>query len=121
MRFKWTRGQRLSRGLEIRRTMDLGAKVVTPYATFFVSRNGLARSRAALIASRRIGNAVARNRARRRLREALRRVWPDVAGGHDIVVVARSGALDAQWDELQRAVALALERLSVCAHNGPLV
>lgn len=44
-----------------------------------------------VIASRKVGGAVTRNRAKRRLREALRCV--DVPAGVDLVVVARGAAL----------------------------
>lgn len=45
-------------------------------------------------ATKRIGNAVARNRARRRLKEAARRLLPDAApAGHNYVLVARAGVL----------------------------
>ena len=52
-------------------------------------------------ASRRVGNAVARNRARRRLREAARRVLPGPARpGTDYVVVARPEALTRPFPDL---------------------
>jgi ribonuclease P protein component len=41
------------------------------------------------VAGRRIGTAVARNRARRILREAWRELAPRVRDGYDIVLVAR--------------------------------
>ena len=46
-------------------------------------------SRAAWVTGKRVGGAVARNRARRLLREAWRALWPNVQEGHDLVLVAR--------------------------------
>jgi ribonuclease P protein component len=46
-------------------------------------------SRAAWIAGRRVGGAVARNRARRLLREAWWALASDIEDGHELVLVAR--------------------------------
>lgn len=46
-------------------------------------------SRAAWVTGKRVGGAVARNRARRLLREAWRALWPRVREGQDLVLVAR--------------------------------
>ena len=63
--------------------------------------------------TRKIGGAVVRNRARRRLREALRRVLPGPARpGHDYVVVARPGALKQPFAELVRDLGSAIRGLS---------
>ena len=45
--------------------------------------------RAAWVTGKRVGSAVARNRARRLLREAWRVLWPRVREDHDLVLVAR--------------------------------
>jgi ribonuclease P protein component len=50
---------------------------------------GPAPSRAAWVTGKRVGGAVARNRARRLLREAWRALWPRVREGYDLVLVAR--------------------------------
>ena len=68
-------------------------------------------------ASKRVGKAVARNRARRRLREAARRVLPAHGlAGHDHVLVARSGAVAYPFasltEDLTEALALARLRLT---------
>ena len=51
-----------------------------------------------IVTSRSVGGAVARNRARRRLREALRMAQP--SGGTDTVIVATKEVLDAPFDLL---------------------
>ncbi|MBX7213098.1 MAG: ribonuclease P protein component [Thermoflexales bacterium] len=52
--------------------------------------------RIGLIASRRVGGAVERNRARRILREALRHLAPDVAPDWDLVFVAHPALLSSK-------------------------
>jgi ribonuclease P protein component len=68
--------------------------------------------RAAVVAGRKVGNAVARNRAKRRLRAALAEV--SVPAGVDVVVVARPAALRGGFAalraELQRLTEVAVAR-----------
>ena len=62
--------------------------------------------------TRKIGNAVVRNRAKRRLRAALRIVIPATARtGHDYVVVARARVLDQPFADLTRDLAAAIASL----------
>ena len=64
-------------------------------------------------ASRRIGNAVARNRAKRRLRAAVAHVMPASAQrGCDYVVIARAATLTRPFDALLGDLAAALARVS---------
>ena len=56
--------------------------------------------RFALVAGKRIGGAVRRNRARRVLRAALHEVAPRGVEGHDIVLVAREAIGDARTQDL---------------------
>lgn len=73
--------------------------------------------RAAVVAGRRVGGAVQRNRAKRRLRAVLRA--EGVPDGFDLVVVARSGAVIAPYPlllrEYARLRARAVERVGVPA------
>jgi len=63
-------------------------------------------------ASRRIGNAVARNRAKRRLVAAARRLLPGVAApGYDYVLVARSAVLTCSFQDLLDELAKAFPRV----------
>lgn len=63
--------------------------------------------------SRRVGKAVARNRARRRLREAARAVFPGPAHpGFNYVIVARPAVLSCPFDRLMLDLREALTRVS---------
>jgi ribonuclease P protein component len=63
-------------------------------------------------ATRRIGGAVERNRARRRLRAAAREVFPGLAlPGHDYVVIARRQTLARPYAELLSDLSDALRKL----------
>ena len=70
--------------------------------------------RVGLTASRKVGNAVKRNRARRRLREAARLLLPGNAlPGFDLVLVARGGTPDRPWADLLSDLTAGLKRLGV--------
>jgi len=63
-------------------------------------------------ATKKIGNAVVRNRAKRRLREAARALLPTLGqAGHDYVFIARRGTANASWPVLMKDIEKALLRL----------
>ena len=62
--------------------------------------------------STKLGHAVVRNRVRRRLREIFRLNQVGLAQGYDMILVARTRAVGAEYRELERAF------LNVCGKLG---
>ncbi len=77
--------------------------------------NGLGISRCGFSVSKRLGTAVARNRARRRLREGVRLHWESVAPGWDLVFAAREPVRQATLADIAAAVHTLLRRAGLLA------
>ena len=67
----------------------------------------------AVVAARKVGTAVERNRARRILRAAWHEVAPAVPEGHDVVLVARQGIRGAKTQDLVGEMIELLRRAEV--------
>jgi ribonuclease P protein component len=64
--------------------------------------NGLSQSRYGFSVTKRVGKAVQRNRLKRLLREIMR--VQSLRPGWDIVLIARSAAVDSDYHQLEKAV-----------------
>ncbi|EAR26161.1 hypothetical protein A20C1_09779 [marine actinobacterium PHSC20C1] len=72
-------------------------------------------ARFGFIVSKAVGNAVVRNKVRRRLRAAAAQLLPRVPGGSDIVVRALADSAQAEWTTLQAEIAEGIDRIVVKA------
>lgn len=84
------------------------------YLVLYARKNRTATNRVGVTVSKKLGHAVVRNRVRRRLREIYRLNEDLFAPGWDIVVVARSRCVSAEFGKLQSAY------LSLAAKAGIL-
>ncbi len=74
--------------------------------------------RLGVVSSRRVGGAVARNRARRRLREVFRQNRERLTGEADVVLVARAGYDATPWNELVEEFVRLARRLGLAENGG---
>ena len=100
--------ERVRRRPEFERAYNTGTRVHGRFMTVFVVPNGLTGSRLGVAATRKLGSAVERNRAKRMARELFRR--HKVTAGLDIVIVPRREMLDASFSTLEADFLAVLER-----------
>ena len=68
------------------------------------TQNNLDISRTAVVASKKVGNAVTRNRVRRRIKACLKNNWRNVKPGWDLVFYSRSVIVYADYQEIDDAI-----------------
>ena len=106
---------RLRRTRDEQRVYALGKSWRHPLLVLVAHPNGLDLSRVGVTASRRLGGAVARNRAKRLLREAARHLYPQFGAGWDVMLIARNGILKAKEPQVEEALASLLKRAGLIA------
>lgn len=103
----------LKKNSDFRRLYAKGKSAATPYLVVYCRRNRTGENRLGYTVSTRLGHAVVRNRVRRRLREIVRLNAPRLQTGWDIVIVARSRAVEAPYRKLDAAFLGACEKLGL--------
>jgi ribonuclease P protein component len=100
--YQFTRVERLKKRNEIGKVFKEGKVVSCSGAKLFIVRNGLNYNRIAFAFSRKFGNAVQRNRARRLGREAYRLNRNRLKKGFDLVLLVYPGkdALSARMEQV---------------------
>lgn len=96
-----------------RRLYYRGKSAGNRYLVVYCQRNRLGVNRLGLTVSTKLGHAVVRNRMRRRLREVVRLNENRLESGYDIVIVARSAALEMDFVGLTRAFLSNADKLSL--------
>jgi ribonuclease P protein component len=91
--------ERIRRRSEFQEVYERGARIHGRYATVFVLPNQRAVGRLGIAATKKLGGAVQRNRAKRLIREVFRR--NNIAPGFDVVVIPKRELLDATLTVLE--------------------
>lgn len=102
------RAERIRHRPEFERAYERGVRISGRFMMLFVVANGGTAPRLGVAATRKMGSAVERNRAKRLARELFRRRKLPVA--LDIVIVPRRDMLDASFASLESDYHAALDR-----------
>ena len=110
---------RLRRPADIERVRQHGRSRRHPLIVLLVHQNDLDVTRFAFVAGRHVGSAVKRNRAKRLLRESVRRHLKEIAPGWDCVLIARTSLPQAKYHEVETAVLHVLRRAKLLIVSEP--
>ena len=100
----------ICRNTEFARAYRRGKSFVHPCLVLYVNKNRLGRTRLGITATKKIGCAVQRNRARRVMRAALYQTLPYNVGAYDLVFVARGQTVRCKSGEVAAAAAQLLKK-----------
>ena len=115
---------RLTRSEDFKRVRRSGKSYAHPLVVLIVKKSDHPHIRVGVAAGRAVGSAVARNRAKRLLREAVRTRIPDIASRHsssgqdsasslDLILIARAGLATASLDDTRQALQNLLQRAQI--------
>ena len=91
----------LNKNYEFRRVYSSGKSSATPLLALYYKKNRTGHNRLGLTVGTKVGNAVTRNRVRRKLKEIYRLHEAEIKQGLDIVVVARVRSKNAEYAALE--------------------
>ena len=113
---RFTQARRVRRRGEFQRVFDLSLRTKGRFLTVLMAPNTKGTARLGIVASRKLGDAVRRNRAKRLIREVFRRSELPAGQGMDVVVIPRRELFDAAYSTLESDLRVALKR---CAARLP--
>ena len=90
-----------------------GKSVGDRYVVLFYRKNNLPYNRIAYLASKKVGNAVKRNRARRLMKESFRLKKMEIPTGYDLIFIARNTITNRKCAEVKKSLESAFRRTGV--------
>lgn len=87
-----------------------GKSTGSKYVVVFYKKNDLDYNRIAFLASKKVGNAVARNRAKRLMKESIRTSELIKKRGYDIIFIARNTINNRKCADVKKSIEAAIKR-----------
>ena len=104
---------RLTRSTDFKRVRRNGKSYAHPLLVLIAIENQLSTTRVGTAAGRSVGNAVKRNRAKRLVRAAARELYPQIASGYDLVLIARAPIIQVKMPKVRAVLQELLQRAKI--------
>ncbi|MEG0754118.1 MAG: ribonuclease P protein component [Angelakisella sp.] len=102
----------LNQNRDFVRLYKRGKSQVHPLLVTYLSKNRSGETRVGITATKKVGCAVKRNRAKRVIRAAYRTLPTSLPSGYDIIFVARTRTTACKMQQLREVMAEQLRRLT---------
>lgn len=103
------RNFRLKKKSEFKKIFETGKSIPGKYTVLIILK-GSTKKKIGFIASKKVGNAVARNRARRLMREVIRLNLSHIIEGTQIICIARATIKGASYNDVEKSILQSLKR-----------
>lgn len=90
-----------------------GKSIGDKYVVIFYRRNGFNYNRLAFLASKKVGNAINRNRARRLMKESVRTMDKELNNGYDYIFIARNTIKNTKCADVKKSIEAAIKRAGI--------
>ena len=103
----------LRKNSEFSAVYNKGKSVCDRYVVLFYRLNGLPYNRTGFLASKKVGNSVVRNRAKRLMKESYRNIEGSLPEGYDFIIIARNTICGKKCAEVEKSLNSAFRRTGV--------
>ncbi|WP_129599564.1 ribonuclease P protein component [Anaerophilus nitritogenes] len=104
---------RLRKNADFKKIYAKGNSVANRQLVVFYMKNNQVDNRIGFIASKKVGNSVKRNRARRLMKEAFRIYDQQIEKGYDLIFIARVNINDASYQEVEKSISHILKKSKI--------
>lgn len=95
---------RLRKNMEFKKVYKARKNFWNRNLILYIKRNGTKETRIGVSITRKVGNAVVRNKLKRRIKELNSRHIESLKAGYDIVIIPKKNAVDLSFKDLESAL-----------------
>ncbi|MEG2869484.1 MAG: ribonuclease P protein component [Terrisporobacter sp.] len=116
MDFNKTKG--LKKDSDFRKVYKHGKSFANKYLVMYILENRSDLSRVGISVSKKVGNAIIRNKIRRRIKECYRlNVDENVKAGYDIVFIARVSSNEVEYKDIEKSINHLIKKSGIKVQN----
>lgn len=101
---------RLRKNMEFKKVYNGGKNFWNRNLVLYIKKNNLEEPRLGITITKKVGNAVVRNKIRRRIKEIYRLNLHRIKGGYDLIIIPKKNVVDISFKDLESALNHILKR-----------
>lgn len=92
---------RIRKNMEFKKVYKIGKSYWNRNLVLYINKNKLNDTRIGFTVTKKIGNAVTRNKVRRKMKEICRLNFENIQPGYDLIFISKKNVVNMKYDELE--------------------